>query len=111
MSVTLIEASDHILGTFDAKLVEYVSKLFAQRRIRVLTGSSVARVEKNVCFLKVNRVCAVGVPVNHHNLMASSTLPSLSLEWRAPPLRPLRVEHRGQGSPAGGGPGGPGTEG
>lgn len=75
MSVTLIEASDHILGTFDAKLVEYVSKLFAQRRIRVLTGSSVARVEKNVCFLKVRvRHCSAYlwwccVPINYRTVI------------------------------------------
>lgn len=53
MTVTLVEASNHILGTFDRRLVEYVSDLFAKRRIRVLTGTSVTRVEKNVAFLKV----------------------------------------------------------
>ena len=53
VTVTLVEASDHILGTFDRRLVDYVSNLFKQRNIRVLTGTSVDRVEKNVAFLKV----------------------------------------------------------
>lgn len=56
MSVTLVEASNHLLGTFDRRLVEYVSDLFAKRRVRVLTGTSVARVEKHVAFLKVGSV-------------------------------------------------------
>lgn len=54
MSVTLVEASDHILGTFDRRLVDYVSSLFAKRRIRVLTNTSVTKVEKNVAFLQVS---------------------------------------------------------
>jgi NADH dehydrogenase FAD-containing subunit len=31
VTVTLIEASNHILGTFDERLVSYVSSLFAKR--------------------------------------------------------------------------------
>jgi NADH dehydrogenase FAD-containing subunit len=53
VSVTLVEASDHILGAFDRRLVDYVSNLFSQRRIRVLTGTSVVKVEENVAYLKV----------------------------------------------------------
>lgn len=41
--------------TVDRRLVDYVSSLFAKRRIRVLTNTSVARVEKNVAFLQVRR--------------------------------------------------------
>lgn len=52
--MTLVEASDHILGTFDCRLVDYVSSLFAKRRIRVLTNTSVVKVEKNVAFLQVS---------------------------------------------------------
>jgi len=53
VSVTLVEASDHLLGTFDRRLVDYVSDLFKKRHIRVLTGTSVSKVEKSVAFLKV----------------------------------------------------------
>lgn len=118
MSVTLIEASDHILGTFDRRLVEYVSALFAKRRIRVLTGTSVARVEKNVCFLKVGRPCDA-------MRLWLSCIVAAAVEHRFPPhthtqtypgrhahaLRPLRVEHGRQGHPPRGGPGRPGAEG
>ncbi len=53
VSVTLVEASDHLLGTFDRRLIDYVSDLFKKRHIRVLTGTSVSKVEKSVAFLKV----------------------------------------------------------
>jgi hypothetical protein len=33
VSVTLVEASAHVLGTFDTKLVEYVSKVFKERNV------------------------------------------------------------------------------
>lgn len=42
--MTLVEASDHILGTFDRRLVDYVGQLFQQRKVRVLTESSVVKV-------------------------------------------------------------------
>ena len=44
VSVTLIEASDHLLGTFDKRLVDYVSTLFKQRHVRVLTDTTVTKV-------------------------------------------------------------------
>lgn len=42
--MTLVEASDHILGTFDRRLVEYVGKVFQQRKVRVLVDTSVVKV-------------------------------------------------------------------
>ncbi|EWM30090.1 Pyridine nucleotide-disulfide oxidoreductase, NAD-binding domain protein [Nannochloropsis gaditana] len=52
VSVTLIEASDHILGSFDRRLVDYVGRVFQERHVRVLTDTSVEKVEPNVAWLK-----------------------------------------------------------
>lgn len=40
VSVTLIEASDHILGSFDQKLVNYVSGLLTARKVSTRSDSS-----------------------------------------------------------------------
>jgi len=45
VSVTLIEASDHILGSFDRRLVDYVGRVFQERHVRVLTDTSVEKVK------------------------------------------------------------------
>lgn len=42
--MTLVEASNHILGTFDRRLVDYVGQVFQQRKVRVLTDTSVVKV-------------------------------------------------------------------
>ena len=39
--VKIVEASGHILGSFNGSLVHYVEKLFQSRRVDVLTGPSV----------------------------------------------------------------------
>lgn len=43
--VVVVEASGHILGTFNAKLVDYVEKLFQSRRIDVRANTTVKAVE------------------------------------------------------------------
>lgn len=47
VSVTLVEASNHILGTFDRRLVDYVGQVFQQRKVRVLTDTRVVKVSKH----------------------------------------------------------------
>lgn len=49
--VVLLESSKHILGTFDASLRDYTTKLFRQRRIDLRTGVSVKSVTSNRCFI------------------------------------------------------------
>ena len=44
VSVTLVEASNHLLGTFDRRLVDYVGQVFHERKVRVLTDTSVVKV-------------------------------------------------------------------
>ena len=42
--MTLVEASNHLLGTFDRRLVDYVGRVFHERKVRVLTDTSVVKV-------------------------------------------------------------------
>jgi Pyridine nucleotide-disulphide oxidoreductase len=44
VSVTLVEASQHILGTFDTALVQYTTTLYQKRRVKILTNTSVVGV-------------------------------------------------------------------
>ena len=46
-NVTLIEAGKHLLGAFDESLSAHVEKLFTRRHISLMTGETVARVERN----------------------------------------------------------------
>lgn len=50
-SVKIIEASGHILGSFNSSLVSYVEKLFKKRKIDVLTGTFVQSIDDNVAHL------------------------------------------------------------
>jgi NADH dehydrogenase/NADH:ubiquinone reductase (non-electrogenic) len=49
--VKIVEASGHILGSFNSGLVSYVEKLFSSRHIDVLTGTVVSKIEDNVAHL------------------------------------------------------------
>lgn len=49
--VKIIEASGHILGSFNNSLVHYVEKLFKKRNIEVLTGTVVQKIDENVAHL------------------------------------------------------------
>lgn len=49
--VKIIEASGHILSSFNASLVSYVEKLFKSRNIEVLTGTVVQKIKDNVAYL------------------------------------------------------------
>jgi NADH dehydrogenase FAD-containing subunit len=43
--ICLVEASGHILGTFNSQLVKYVEKLFAKRQIHLMTSTTVSKVD------------------------------------------------------------------
>ena len=45
--IHLVEASGHILGTFNSKLVSYVERLFQNRQIHLMTSTAVAKVDGN----------------------------------------------------------------
>jgi NADH dehydrogenase len=47
IKVILIEASDHILGSFDQSLIQYVERSISKRNIRIMTGSHVKAVHSN----------------------------------------------------------------
>lgn len=51
VSVTLVEAGAHLLGTFHSSIVDYVEKTFKNRSVEVLTGVSVKQVTENVAHL------------------------------------------------------------
>ena len=45
--ITLLEASDRLLGSFDAQLSLYTARAFAKQKIQVVTHSKVAAIEKD----------------------------------------------------------------
>ncbi len=51
-AITVIEASPHILSSFDGKLREYAQRLFRRERIRILTDSPVVRVTRRSVILR-----------------------------------------------------------
>lgn len=51
IKITLLEATDKILGTFDEALREYALKLFYRKNIDVKFGSAVTEVKKNQVIL------------------------------------------------------------
>jgi NADH:ubiquinone reductase (non-electrogenic) len=50
--ITVLEASDHILNSFDAMLSDYTLRLFQRQRIDVRTQSLVTRVEEGAIYLQ-----------------------------------------------------------
>ena len=40
----LVEASDHLLGPFDTRLVAYVERLLQKKKFEVLTGTAVKEI-------------------------------------------------------------------
>lgn len=61
--VQLIEASGHILGSFDSGLVGYVESLFKSRRIEVISNTSVREVVGNIALLSDGRQLSFGMMV------------------------------------------------
>ena len=63
VKITLLEAAEHILSTFDATLSAYTIRHFRRQRIEVRTGSGVVGVEKNRVRLKDGTVIPFGLLV------------------------------------------------
>lgn len=61
--VKIIEASGHILGSFNNSLVHYVEKLFQSRNIDVFTGTVVQKIEDNVAYLSDKSTVKFGLMV------------------------------------------------
>lgn len=59
--ITLVEATNEILSTFDRKLRAYAMELFRRQRIIVLTGSLVVRVEPGAVHLADGSVLPYGL--------------------------------------------------
>lgn len=74
----LVEASDHIMGSFDEKLISYTTRLLENRKVSEPLGTAVFRVihlrrlsSLNACFLHHHRTSptlyvVVGVSYVHH---------------------------------------------
>lgn len=45
ISVTMVEASGHVLGTFHTNIIDYVEKSFKKRKIDVLTNVAVKEIK------------------------------------------------------------------
>ncbi len=61
--ITLLEAGDQILSTFDAALSSYTLTHFRRQRIEVRTGSAVIKVERDRVHLKDGETLAYGLLV------------------------------------------------
>ena len=51
VSITLVDAADHILGAFDKSLSDYTTRHFQRQNIRVRTGIKTIRLEKDRAIL------------------------------------------------------------
>jgi len=63
VTITLLEAADQILNTFDEELRAYTTRLFQRRRIRVRTGSLVIRVDRESILLRDGTEIPYGLAV------------------------------------------------
>lgn len=79
VSVTLVEASEHILGTFDRRLVDYVGQVFQQRKVKVLVDTSVVKVDPCVVWLKDGTPLHFGLCVWSTGVKAVPLIESLPL--------------------------------
>lgn len=51
VTVTLVEAGAHLLGNFNSSIVDYTESLFRKRKVNVLTGVAVKKVQEDVAYL------------------------------------------------------------
>src|SRR4030095_15737511 len=61
--VVLIEATDKLLSSFDAKLSEYTMKNFRSQKIKVMTKSFIVKVTQNEIFLNDGSILPYGLLV------------------------------------------------
>lgn len=63
VKITLLEATDHLLSTFDAALSSYTLKHFRRQKIDARTEAIVTRVDKAAVYLKSGEVIPYGMLV------------------------------------------------
>lgn len=61
--VVVIEASDHLLGSFDESLIEYVEKTLRKRNVNMMIGESVKEVKDDIVVLNSGREIPFGICV------------------------------------------------
>jgi len=76
--VQLIEASGHILGSFDSSLVGYVESLFKSRRIEVISNTAVREVVANTALLSDGRQLPFGLMVWSTGVQQTPLINSIS---------------------------------
>jgi NADH:ubiquinone reductase (non-electrogenic) len=75
--ITLLEATDHILSSFDETLSEYTMKHFKRQHIDLRTGSIVTRVEPSKVYVKDGSVIPFGLLVWSTGIGSTSFVRSL----------------------------------
>ncbi|HTK82464.1 MAG TPA: FAD-dependent oxidoreductase [Bacteroidota bacterium] len=78
--ITLLEATDQILSSFDAALGKYTIKQFQRSKIDVRTGSIVTRVEQDRVFLKDGSELRYGLLVWSTGIGPNTLVRSLPFE-------------------------------
>jgi NADH:ubiquinone reductase (non-electrogenic) len=78
--ITLLEAMEQILNTFDTALSEYTMRHFQRQRINVVTGSSVVMVEETKVYLKDGSEIQYGLLVWSTGNAPQSLIRSLTLD-------------------------------
>lgn len=63
VKIILVEATGHILGSFHSSLVSYVEKLMNKRRVKLLTSTSVTKVDGHVVHLNDGSLIPFGLMV------------------------------------------------
>ena len=78
--ITVLEAGEHILNTFDAALSDYTTRMFQRQHIEVRTGSFVQRVDKEVILLGDASQIPYGLMVWSTGIGAREFIKALSFE-------------------------------
>lgn len=80
VKVKVVEASGHILGTFNSSLVSYVEGLFKSRHIDLLTSTTVKQVKENVAHLSDGSQIEFGMMVWSTGIKQVALIENLSAE-------------------------------
>ena len=63
VTVSVVEAGGHLLGTFHTSIVDYVETTFKRRKIDVMTGIAVKEIKDNVALLSNGQELQFGLLV------------------------------------------------
>jgi len=81
--IVLIEATDHLLGSFDVRLSNYAMKTFKKKRIKILTNTYVKEMKHNEVVLQDGSSIKCGLCVWSTGLAPSPLI--ASLQWQKEP--------------------------